>query len=113
MEEEFAAANLPAPAFETNCGGVLVTIPRGDVTKNVTKNVTKKEGLQATIILEGPALRVVELIEKRQDITTAELADLIGITKRQILRLTNNLQRDGVIRRVGPRKGGHWEVINK
>ena len=154
VQEEFAAANLPIPTFETNSGGVLVTIPRGgitnndtkSITKSITKNVTPKgtdnvtktplTGLNTednsafgnvtkiikkkvsknvtkdvTIILSGFALRIVEMIEVNPKVTTAQLAETIGIAKKNLIALTNNLQRDGIIRHVGPNRGGHWEVV--
>lgn len=146
VEEEFAAANLPAPVFETDCGGVLVTIPRGnvtnkvtnsitnnvtktqvngsntddytpfgDVTKNITKTITKtskgKVAKNVTIVLSGYALMVVEMIEANPKVTTACMAETIGIAKKNLITLTNNLQRDGIIRRIGSNRSGHWEVI--
>jgi tetratricopeptide (TPR) repeat protein/DNA-binding CsgD family transcriptional regulator len=55
--------------------------------------------------------RIVDLIKERPEITTAEMAEIIGITRRSIVNITNRLQEEGIIRRVGPDKGGHWEVI--
>ena len=133
VQEEFAAAALPMPVFETNSGGVLVTIPRGNITKNVTKNVTKtmpnntlvnneiveqhitknitKSITKTTpITLSGAALKVVRMIEKNPNITTAQMAEVIGVAKRNLITFTNNLQRDGIIRHIGPARGGHWEV---
>ena len=55
--------------------------------------------------------KLVDLIKERPEITTAEMAEIIGITRRSIVNITNRLQEEGIIRRVGPDKGGHWEVI--
>ena len=41
-----------------------------------------------------------------------EMAELIGITRRSIAKIIAKLQAEGMIRRVGPDKGGHWETIN-
>ena len=38
------------------------------------------------------------------------MAEKIGVTRRAIAKITSALQTDGVIRRVGPDKGGHWEL---
>ena len=54
---------------------------------------------------------IVDLIKERPEITTAEMAEIIGITRRSIVNITNRLQEASIIRRVGPDKGGHWEVI--
>ena len=55
--------------------------------------------------------KIVDLIKDRPEITTTEMAEIIGLTRRSIVNITNKLQEEGVIRRVGPDKGGHWEVI--
>lgn len=38
------------------------------------------------------------------------MADVIGIDIRNIHRNIKKLQEQGVLRRVGPDKGGHWEI---
>ena len=55
--------------------------------------------------------RIVDLIKERPEITTTEMAEIIGMSRRSIVNITNRLQEECVIRRVGPDKGGHWEVI--
>ena len=55
--------------------------------------------------------KIVDLIKERPEITTTEMAEIIGLTRRSIVNITNKLQEEGIIRRVGPDKGGHWEVI--
>lgn len=53
------------------------------------------------------------LIKMRQnpEITIAELSNHIGVSGRSIERNLRKLQNNGYIRRIGPDKGGHWEVI--
>lgn len=45
--------------------------------------------------------------------TTQEMADSIGIIRRAVAKHIKKLQEQGVIRRVGPDKGGHWEIVEK
>ena len=45
--------------------------------------------------------------------TIPELSSLIGVTERSIERNIRELQQQGKLRRVGPAKGGHWEVVKK
>jgi len=53
------------------------------------------------------------LLALRQDgyLTIAELASRIGVRDRTIERNIKRLQEQNRLRRVGPDKGGHWEVI--
>lgn len=61
-----------------------------DVTINVPKNVT------------------VNVLE-----TSASLAKYFQVDARTIRRDLSALQSQGIIRRVGPDKGGHWEIIEQ
>ena len=55
--------------------------------------------------------KIIELIQENPNVTTSEMAEKIGVTRRAIAKITSALQAEGVIRRVGPDKGGHWELI--
>jgi ATP-dependent DNA helicase RecG len=57
--------------------------------------------------------RILRLVSSNHDITIAELAQTIGVTSRTIERNINTLQSQGRLKRVGPDKGGHWDIINK
>jgi ATP-dependent DNA helicase RecG len=43
--------------------------------------------------------------------TIKSLADVIGISTTAVGKNIAKLKKKGVIRRVGPDKGGHWEVL--
>jgi hypothetical protein len=44
-------------------------------------------------------------------ITAEELSRLLGVAPRTIFTRLKNLQVAGVVRRIGSRKTGHWEVV--
>jgi predicted HTH transcriptional regulator len=44
-------------------------------------------------------------------ITIAGLAQSVGVTDRAIKKQIEKLKAQGRIRRIGPDKGGHWEVV--
>ena len=62
---------------------------------------------------EESSQKIIGLIKENSEITTSEMAEVIGISRRAIVKLTNKLQSEGVIRHVGPDKGGHWEILTK
>lgn len=39
------------------------------------------------------------------------MADLLEISRRAVAKQIAQLQARGCIRRVGPDKGGHWELV--
>ena len=55
--------------------------------------------------------KILELISASPSITISEIADRLGMTKRGVDKNIKRLKEQGIIRRVGPDKGGHWEVI--
>ena len=50
-------------------------------------------------------------LKQDKNLTIPDLARLIGVTERSIERNIRKLQDLGLLRRIGPAKGGHWEVI--
>ena len=57
--------------------------------------------------------KILELIEGNPQITTHEMAAIIGIDRRNIHRNIKKLREQGALCRVGPDKGGHWEIIKE
>ena len=55
--------------------------------------------------------RVMELLREDPCLTLAEIADRIGKSVSAVERASAKLTNEGRLRRVGPRKGGHWEVL--
>ncbi|OPY85799.1 MAG: Divergent AAA domain protein [Syntrophus sp. PtaU1.Bin208] len=53
---------------------------------------------------------ILEACHKNSTITIPEMAALVGVTERSIERNIQKLQAKGLLRRVGGRKEGHWEV---
>jgi ATP-dependent DNA helicase RecG len=57
--------------------------------------------------------KIIALLNKDNRITIPEIAKIIGVTDRTIERKIQGLQKMNFIQRIGPNKGGHWEVIKK
>ncbi len=57
--------------------------------------------------------KIIAALSQNNLLTIAELAKHIGVTSRSIERNIEKLQKKGRLRRVGPAKGGHWEVLKK
>jgi predicted HTH transcriptional regulator len=57
------------------------------------------------------SVKILDLLGKNSDMTIPELADLTGITTRGVEKSIRKLQEAGVLKRVGPDKGGHWAVL--
>jgi ATP-dependent DNA helicase RecG len=55
--------------------------------------------------------KILSNLKQDKNLTIPDLARLIGVTERSIERNIRKLQDLGLLRRIGPAKGGHWEVI--
>jgi ATP-dependent DNA helicase RecG len=55
--------------------------------------------------------KIVGLMQDQPDVTIPEIARRLKRTERTIERLINRLKADETIGRIGPAKGGHWEVL--
>ncbi|MDO5527301.1 MAG: winged helix-turn-helix domain-containing protein [Prevotella sp.] len=53
---------------------------------------------------------IISLISNNPNITTTQMATALGINRSAVSKHIKRMQAEGVIRRVGPDKGGHWEV---
>ena len=87
-----------------------VTERRADVTEKITEalsDVTEKKDA----VLNDTEERIVALIRSNAHITQKMLSEAIGLTRPHIGRKLLELQARKVIRRVGPDRGGIWELL--
>lgn len=54
---------------------------------------------------------LVELLRQNPMVSRKDLAASMKIHESAVQKRLEVLRKNGVIRRVGPDKGGHWEVI--
>ena len=52
-------------------------------------------------------------IRKNGNISAKQLAGILGVSPRAIEKQIANLRSSGVLKRVGGRKMGQWEIIDK
>ena len=57
--------------------------------------------------------QIIDVLEKDQTITIAKLEALLGLGHTTLKKILREMQNENLIRRVGPDKGGHWEVIEQ
>ena len=113
-EQEANGANVPS--FRTDEFILKITVPKVSekvnvnderVDINVTENVT--DASQKTS--QKTSQKIIDLIKEDPYISTSKMAEIIGVDRRNIARNIKKLQEQGAVRRVGPDKGGFWEVI--
>ena len=53
---------------------------------------------------------IMEEIIHNPYVSARELSEIVGISSRKIEENIKKLKARGVVKRIGPAKGGHWEV---
>ncbi len=76
-----------------------------DNTVEKTREKTREKSREKTIAL------ILSAIRENPRTTTADLAELTGLSVKGVEWNLAQLKSRNVIRRVGPDKGGHWEVV--
>jgi ATP-dependent DNA helicase RecG len=56
---------------------------------------------------------ITELVYENPSISISELARITGLTRQGVAWNIGKLKEKGVLKRVGPAKGGHWQVIEQ
>jgi predicted HTH transcriptional regulator len=54
--------------------------------------------------------KIINIIQNNPTVTQLELSNMLKISPKTIEKHIKNLREDGIIHRVGPDNGGHWEV---
>lgn len=120
MRKAMADAGLPEPEFDPN--GFFVAIFRRSpefALKEAGLKTTQKTDQKAaqktrmdTGVKTGvkTGVRIVEMIRVHPTVTREEMASALGLTVKGIDWQIARLKADGILRRVGPDRGGHWEI---
>jgi ATP-dependent DNA helicase RecG len=81
------------------------TVHRKPLEKMELVNISSESSLKTE-------KQILELMRGNASITTEEAGSALGITKRAVLKQIEKLKGQGRLRRVGPARGGHWEVLS-
>ena len=102
INSECEKAGVPKPEYSNKPSGLTVIFtPKAGETVEESSQKTNQKTNQKILILctENPT------------ITIKELAEAIGITPQGIKYSIRKLKESNKLKRVGPDKGGYWEII--
>lgn len=89
----------------------------GDIVENVVgkdfNDVEKPSDVVDNVVenKKNVVENILASISKNSTISTKKLAAMCSLSERQVQRIMTKLKEQGVIRRIGPDKGGRWEII--
>ena len=100
IQDLMKSAGLPEPIFQKE-GIFTVILKRPSlISGQTTQKTTQKT-----------APEIIHLIAQNPDITRQQMAEAIGITDNGVKYHLRKMQEKSLIRRIGPDKGGHWEIV--
>ena len=98
----------PATEFE-EIGTVQFVTTFKRNSYELTKPVRVGETTQKSSVKSS--VKIIEAIRDNNAVTAVELSQHLGLTLRAVEKQLAKMKLEGVIRRVGPDKGGYWEVV--
>ena len=55
--------------------------------------------------------KILELTNKNPHISAREISKVIGISQRKTEENISKLKQKGILKRIGPDKGGYWKAL--
>jgi len=98
-------AGLPEPQIIEKNGGVAMTL----FAPSVLSEVGEKRGEKLSVNRQ----KILNAMRENPSVSHVKLVELVGIGITNIEKNINYLKDHGWISRIGPDRGGHWEVVEK
>ncbi len=99
---------LPEPEFEYTGTAVVVTFWKAPQSAQLEAKKTRGKTRGKTRVKTRE--KILDAIRQNPQITIPELSAVVSLTQKGIEWNIVKLKAEGLLRRVGPAKGGHWEV---
>lgn len=107
VQVAFEINNIPFPQVENQFGGTSIYIQREAEAQETKEETTQKS------TLKGTSKKIVDIVEGKPNVTIPQVAELLQMNVRGIAKHFQKLQQQGILRRIGLDKGGHWEIIKE
>ena len=76
-----------------------------DLQNNLENDLQKRFGLTDN------QLKILVAVTQDRAVTQKKLSDLVGITSKNIRLNMKKLKEQGLLKRIGPDKGGYWQIM--
>jgi len=108
----FKAYNLQIPVFENFQSGFRTIVYAKKLNDtDVTQNVTDVTDTVTDTVTDKRYKQIIDMIKSNFNISTIEISEKLGVSKRTILRDIEKLKTQNKLKRIGSEKGGHWQII--
>ncbi|MDX8384762.1 MAG: ATP-binding protein, partial [Ghiorsea sp.] len=105
-----AKAGVPTPEISSDVNGLWITFHF--LSEHQVESTTQSELGEATVetTVKTPE-RIIDVLRKNPELSLDEVARHIGKSLRAVERATAKMVKEGRLQFVGPKKGGHWQVL--
>jgi ATP-dependent DNA helicase RecG len=103
-------AGFPAPVIEYEATGLWVKFLYSPDAMERTRTADETGEKTPEKTGEKTGEKVLRLVRENSTISTKELAAALGITRSGVEWQIKKPKSEGLLKRIGPDKGGHWEV---
>jgi ATP-dependent DNA helicase RecG len=93
--------------FQSNPQHLISALGPEDARRVLGEKVGEKVGESFT----PSQKRILLLLRQNTRLSALELAEEVGISSRKIEQNIARLKESGILFRIGPTKGGYWEVL--
>jgi len=94
-------------------GGLNVPKNVPNYDEKIDNSIENELGNELETSLVERERQIIQSVKKNSYITQKELGKIIGITPQNIRVYISKLKQKGLLVRVGPDKGGHWEITGQ
>ena len=100
MKDSMAAAGLPLPEikYDTFFTITLRRPPKEERAGSVKSSVKS-------------SVKILEEVRANKNVSAKEISQKLGISLRAVEKQLSKLKKSGYLRRIGPARGGHWEIV--
>ena len=97
--------------FQANPEHLIEGLGEAGATSILEEKVGEKVGENAGKRLTRNQQQILELLRQHPHMAARELARQVGISSRKIEQNIARLKELQLLKRIGPARGGHWEVL--
>jgi ATP-dependent DNA helicase RecG len=105
-------ASGPTPAVHFEANGLWVEFPFSPDYLALIRGARVEAPIETPVeaLMRTPS-RILAVLHRQPAATLHEVAAALGLSTSAVERAARRLQEEGRLRRVGPKKGGRWEVL--
>jgi len=106
-EVDISMRKIVPPDIMTSLNTIVFERP----VERVGEKGGEKVGVKVGEKLTANRKKIIDLMIQNKTISAKQLSELVEISQRKIEENISWLKEKGLIKRIGPDKGGHWEIV--